>query len=396
MPIPSRGYLACFAIAMIATMPSAAFSATEKTLYSFGPEPDGSMPFNGLSRVGDKFYGTTTTGGYQESGCSSAGCGTVYSITKHGAESVLYKFRGGTDGWGPEGRLVEIGGVFYGVTSGGGSSGCTFGEVSGCGTVFSITLDGVEKVLYTFKGGADGIGPIGGLLNFKGTLYGTTTTGGAYNAGTVFSVSTGGTEKVIYSFKGGHQDGASPEATLTSVGKRLYGTTALGGRNGCYSGSCGIVFSISPSGREKVLYRFARSDGFEPNNELLNVSGTLYGTTRAGGSNDAGTIFSITTSGAEKTLYSFTGLADGASPKGPLINVGGLLYGETPISNGGTDGGTIFSLTTAGVVSTVYSFLSGGNNAGPGGGLSELGGSLYGTTEFGGTASMGTFFRLTP
>lgn len=107
----------------------------------------------------------------------------------------------------------------------------------------------------------------------------------------------------------------------------------------------GTVFSIARSGKEKVLHSFGSgSDGAYPTASLIEVGGTLYGTTFEGGTNEYGTIFSITKSGTETVLHSFAGGSDGAYPSASLIDVGGTLYGTT--ENGGThDDGTVFSIT---------------------------------------------------
>ncbi len=75
-------------------------------------------------------------------------------------------------------------------------------------------------------------------------------------------------------------------------------------------------------------------DGEYPQATLVDVNGTLYGTTQGGGTNLYGTVFSITTSGSENVLYSFKGGKDGAFPWGGLAYVSGTLYGVT--SQGGT------------------------------------------------------------
>jgi uncharacterized repeat protein (TIGR03803 family) len=68
---------------------------------------------------------------------------------------------------------------------------------------------------------------------------------------------------------------------------------------------------------------------------LIDVNGTLYGTTWTGGYYGGGTVYSISTSGAEKVLYSFRGGGDGASPESALIYVNGTLYGTT-VNGGGS------------------------------------------------------------
>jgi len=201
-------------------------------------------------------------------------------------------------------------------------------------------------VLYSFKGG-DGSSPYAGLLNVKGTLYGTTYDGGASNYGTVFSITTSGTETVLHSFKGGSGDGESPLAGLINVKGTLYGTTFTGG----VDGFDGTVFKITPSGTETLLYSFKGNtgtalDGERPQAGLINLKGTLYGTTYNGGASNYGTVFSITTSGTETVLYSFKGgSGDGESPLAGLINVKGTLYGTT-LEGGASRGyGTVFSIT---------------------------------------------------
>ncbi len=110
------------------------------------------------------------------------------------------------------------------------------------GTVFSIGRHGHEQVLHSFGSTArDGAIPAAGLVNLNGTLYGTTDSGGAHRSGTVFSITRDGVETVLYSFGTVPGDGAYPLAGLTAVGATLYGTTSSGGANGR-----GTVFSITP------------------------------------------------------------------------------------------------------------------------------------------------------
>lgn len=279
------------------------------------------------------------------------------------AYKPLYSFEGGSrDGEWPVAGLVNVKGTLYGTTR--------FGGANGYGTVFSITRSGTEKVLYSFKNCPDGSYPYGGLLNVKGTLYGTTVEGGAncgtYGGfGTVFSITQSGMEKVLYSFKN-DPDGVYPEADLLNINGILYGTTNQGGNY-----HKGTVFSITIHGKEKVLHSFGSSgDGVYPDlGALLNVKGTLYGTTVNGGAYSCGsigycgTIFSITTSGTETVLYSFKGPPDGALPVAGLVNVNGTLYGTT--DSGDPNGyGTVFGVTTSGTEKLLHGF-KGVNGAGP-------------------------------
>ena len=219
-------------------------------------------------------------------------------------------------------------------------------ELAGCGTVFSMTTSGTEKVLHSFGNGDDGEHPWAGLVHFGTgtTLYGTTFFGGIERScqhgedgtgcGTVFSITTSGIEKVLHSFGNGH-DGKYPQARLLPVHGALYGTTAYGGS---YA-SDGTVFVITTDGVEKILYRFATqggsSDAAVPDAGLIDVKGTLYGTTYFGGGCDEGTVYSVTTAGVEKVLHGFcNGVNDGSTPWASLVNVRGLLYGTTWLGGG--------------------------------------------------------------
>jgi uncharacterized repeat protein (TIGR03803 family) len=374
------------------------WSLTYEVFYSFkgrvkGSPDDGQHPVAGLVSRNGTFYGTTEYGGDgQVPACDSEsrthlGCGTVFTITPSGTESVLYRFKGRMKGDGafPSAALVDVNGTLYGTT--------VYGGAERDGIVFAISPSGTETVLHTFTGETgDGGFPAAALLNVNGTLYGTTQRGGAKNAGTVFSITASGTETVLHSF-GGSGDGATPLAGLINVKGTLYGTTVAGGTNE-YGGT---VFSITPSGKETVLYNFkgGTGDGGHPSAALINVEGKLYGTTQVGGTKRQGTVFSITASGTESVLHSFTGhLIDGAEPVAPLLNVNGTLYGTTQY--GGANGqGTVFSITRSGKETVLHSFGGSGDGHFPVAGLMNSNGTLYGTTEKGG-AFNGTIFALTP
>jgi uncharacterized repeat protein (TIGR03803 family) len=334
------------------TVFSVTLDGTEKVLHSFGARRDGRHPFAGLIHVGDKLYGTTGWGG---SHCvrSYGLCGTVFSIMPSGAEKVLHTFRdvlyGYTDGALPIAGLIDVKGTLYGTTEYGGKTICYTFYNNSCGTVYSITTHGKENVLYSFKGNGNGGYPIAGLLDVKGTLYGTTSWGGQSCCGTVFSVTLDGRKKVLHSFGYG-TDGepAHPYAGLIELNGVLYGTTPYGGAYSCGSSvkykGCGTVFSITPGGTLKVLHSFGKgADGTNPRASLVELKGELYGTTSSGGAFDKGTVFSITPGGTENVLYSFDGTA-GAQPLASLIDVNGTLYGTT--NEGGTYGyGAVFALT---------------------------------------------------
>jgi uncharacterized repeat protein (TIGR03803 family) len=286
------------------------------------------------------------------------------------------------------GALIEVGGTLYGTTENGGAN--------GDGAVFSIGPTGPEHVVYSFKGYADGAFPADNLLAVKGTLYGTTIAGGSKigegGYGTIFGVTPAGAETVVGAFT----SASKPYAGLTNVDGLLYGTTSIGG-----VGDDGSVFVFDPStDGERTLYSFkAHGDGKKPlSASLLNVKGTLYGTTLDGGASGLGTVFRMSTSGTENVIHSFAGTAagDGSRPNATLFEVAnGTLYGTTVA--GGTNGwGTVFSVGTSGAVNVVHSFVGGTGPSQPYGNLASLNGILYGTTKFGGADNLGTIFSFDP
>ena len=355
---------------------------TETVLYSFAGGTDGALPDAAPINVSGTLYGTTYNGGTNNDG-------TVYSVTPSGMETVLYSFAGGTDGAHPSSGLVNVGGTLYGTTDNGGGS--------GDGTVFKITTSGTETVLYSFAGGSDGIEPLTGpLLNVNGTLYGTTVNGGVAGCagpgcGTVFKITTAGSYHQLYRFAGG-SDAGNPYSGLIKVGSALYGMTWGGG---VYNQ--GAVFKITTSGVETVLHSFGSgTDGAQPVSGLIKVGSALYGATASGGTSGYGVVFAITTSGAETVLYSFKGGADGTHPLSSLTNVGGTLFGTTG-SGGTANAGTVFALLpNSGPEIVVYTFAGGtdGVEPGEGIGLTNVGGTLYGTTEGGGANGSGTVYSL--
>lgn len=326
-------------------------TGTENVLYNFGQggRRDGAHPIGGLVALNGILYGTTFDGGANVG--SGNGAGTAFSITTTGTESVLHSFgRGGSysDGVGPFAGLSAKGGRLYGTTFAGG----TFGR----GVVFRITATGRERVLHSFGYGTDGRLPESGLVNVGGTLYGVTYGGGASNNGSVFRIDPRtNTESVLYSFQG-NPDGSNPVlGSLIQVGGVLYGVTTAGGNASCQQPGlpgCGTVFAVTTSGQEHVVYSFkSGNDGANPYGGLFAWGGKLYGTTGFGGNTGCyqnlgcGTVFSVTPSGKERILHTFTGGSDGEGPTSNLLYVNGVLYGTTSGAGNSSDWGTVFSLT---------------------------------------------------
>jgi len=392
-PLLLPALLSAVSLIVLAAIPSPAQTFT--SLHSFSGT-DGSYPYAGLIQsTSGTLFGTTSTGG-----TSTSSGGTVFKITATGTLTTLYNFctlASCADGTVPRSPLVQAtNGSFYGTTFGG-------GPFSSPGTIFKITNSGTLTTLYTFcavSGCTDGEAPLGGLLQaLNGTLYGTTNAGGAHGGGVIFDIKTsGGAPTTLYNFCSltSCADGSGPEATLIQgTDNNLYGTNYDGGSFSYY----GTVFKINPSsGTFTSLHSFDGTDGDEPIGGLTQaIDGNYYGTTQADGTNGYGTVFKITSTGTLTTLYNFCMLsacADGSFPEDGLIQgTDGNLYGTT--FTGGTFGkGTIFSITTAGVLTTLHSFDGTDGNQPWAGLVQHTNGTFYGTTYSGGTSNLGTIFSL--
>jgi uncharacterized repeat protein (TIGR03803 family) len=323
---------------------------SESPLYAFSDGTDGGFPNAGviLDHSGNLF-GTASTGGSTQ---CSIGCGVAYELNKSGSkwsESVLHTFTG-SDGQFPNAALLAAsGGAIYSTTWYGGST--------GNGTVFSLTPNGsswLESVLYSFKGTTDGSAPASGVIADRaGNLYGTTYKFDGDNDGVAYELrkqSRGSwKDRVLYTFtnNGGGED---PYAGLiTPVKDKFFGAAIEGGSTGG-----GVAFELSKHARhwsETVLHTFGKSgDGNSPYGGLVSDNaGNFFGTTVFGGSSNAGTVYELSPvhggQWKERLLYSFTGAADGAYPSGALtFDSAGNLYGTT--SNGGSSGnGVVFEIT---------------------------------------------------
>jgi uncharacterized repeat protein (TIGR03803 family) len=251
------------------------------------------------------------------------------------------------------------------------------------------------RILYNFQGYPDEEWPQAGLASVGPTLYGTTGNGGTYDDGTVFSLHRrGGWKVLLYSFRGG-SDGANPVAGLLDVNGTLYGTTQYGGAY-----DQGTVFSITAKGKERVLHSFGSGyDGAQPVAGLTLLKGKLYGTTHKGGAYGYGTVFAVRVSGAERVLHSFSeGYSfgtDGGYPVAGLIVVNGMLYGVTP-TGGKNAAGIMYAISTGGTEQILYTF-DGGLPAArePQAPLLLFKGTLYGTAG-GGTNDYGAVYSIRP
>lgn len=216
----------------------------------------------------------------------------------------------------------------------------------------------------------------------------------------------------LVDFNGTDGYGPSFMALVQGADGYAYGTTDQDG--GCTENSgCGTIFKVSPEGILTILYTFCPlqhdcADGANPDGGLiLALDGNFYGTTSGGGLYNRGTIFRISSSGMLTTLHSFCAqpnCADGSEPVGALTQaLDGNIYGTTPYGGTGSPGcngvscGTIFRITPFGVFAMIHSFNCLTDGCQSFGGLIQAAdGYLYGTASGGGTGNIGggTVFRV--
>jgi uncharacterized repeat protein (TIGR03803 family) len=316
---------------------------TEKVLHTFFFNgTDGAFPYSGLTFDSNgNLYGTTFQGG-------TAGEGTIFKLSpgSNGTwnEQILYNFSGCfCVTWGN--LAVDSSGNLYGTIYGGGAY--------GFGTVFELSPGSsgawTETILHSFSGGKDGSGPLGEklALDAAGNLYGLATGGGAHDYGLVFELvrgSTGNwTEKILHAFTGG-ADGSGP------VGGVIFDASG-----NLYGGSSYSTFELTPGSNgdwtEKQIHNFTGgSDGAYPESALVfDKAGNLYGTTYSGGIH-RGTVFELTPGAngtwTEEILHKFSPIGgDGVFPAYPALAMdgNGNLYGTTQ-SGGVSNYGVVFAV----------------------------------------------------
>jgi uncharacterized repeat protein (TIGR03803 family) len=314
--------------------------------------------------------------------------------------TLLYSFQGTASNYGayPLGMVQSTNGYLYGITEAGGNN-------QDEGTVFKISTSGKEAIVCSFDdGGSCGVvqaGPDNLVLGTNGSFY-------AFdNNGRFYKITTGGKLTVLSTTSAGNV----PKAPLIRASNgAFYGTNYGGVYDNCY-GPCGSVFKITPGGKLTTLYSFcavvqnnACTDGDQPTFSLTQGSdGNLYGTTSSGGTDGVnagyGTIFKITLTGTLTTLYSFPGYTP---PSSALVEgADGNFYGTTYTGGSGKygAGGTFFSVTPGGAVTTLYNFCNLQNCADgsePANLYLATDGNFYGITWYGGANGLGTIFQITP
>jgi uncharacterized repeat protein (TIGR03803 family) len=318
--------------------------------------------------------------------------------------TVLHDFNKLDGSYPTNGLLLASDGNFYGTTPTGGPGANNNADF---GTVFRITPAGAFTNLLNFTSD-NGTNPYAPPIEGSdGNLYGTTAGGGPLGPtrnGTVFKMTKAGALTTLLEFPydpttDTFPDGLSPEAALVQgTDGNYYGTTAGGGTPGGH----GTIFEMSPAGALLQSVTVHQSNGApgDLRAPLIQASnGNFYGTSYEGGDDtNAGTVFEFTPAGVVTTLHSFDGGAGGQGNRpydGLLQGSDGNFYGTTEY--GGTaELGTVFKITPSGDFTVLVNF-TGPNGAQPFASLIQAtDGNFYGTTLLGGSLLNGTVFQLTP
>jgi uncharacterized repeat protein (TIGR03803 family) len=346
-------------------------SWSEVVLWNFGDGTDGALPSSVIRDSGGNLYGTTSIGGSFDGGTVFK-LTPPPATGGNWPETILWKFGNGNDGSAPDSLIMDSSGNLFGTTSSGGRFRTTY--ATGGGTVFelvppaSMTGKWTEAILWNFGNGADGALPGRLIRDAGGRLYGTARLGGDSSDGIVFRLNPPSKtvahwlETVLWNFKGG-TDGAGPVGLVMDGHGNLFGTTDAGG-----SSAAGTAFkliapaSLPGSWRKALLWNFGGAgDGISPSGTLTrDRRGNLYGTTFTGGSfynsfnGTGGSAFELSPPAApggnwqETLLWSFNNGTDGTYPdSGVFVDPHGNLYGTT--LGGGTHGldytgGIVFQL----------------------------------------------------
>jgi uncharacterized repeat protein (TIGR03803 family) len=427
------------------------------TLYSFAASK-GTAPQALLTARDGEVYGITTAGG-------TYGRGTVFRLGPAGTPEVLHAFSGGADGTTPTALIEGRDGVLYGATTAyaqqavdgsifytagtlfairergdlvtltsafsvpphttfvnpdnqggpmalafgadGALYGATVNDGQGYGTLFRRGKDGTLSILHTFSGAADGAQPNTLIIGGDGNLYGTTAQGGAGN-GTVFRLAPDGTFTTLVPLPALAGGSATPSSLLWAADGNLYGGLLASTSS---PGVPGALFRVTPAGVATLLQRVGNSATAAaqgPRALVQSADGSFYGTTFFDGAHGAGTLFRLTPAGGLTTLYAFTGQADGEAPNAlaQTLERKHVLFGTTsgnvdPSSEGGSyatagDFGTVFRWREEGAgFETLYRFNY-KHDISPNFLLRTRSGLLYGTTAGDIDADAGTVFIIAP
>jgi uncharacterized repeat protein (TIGR03803 family) len=353
--------------------------------------PNGSPPMCLLQGNDGNFYGTLVNP-LARFNPLSVSLGYVFKMTPSGTVTTL------TSLYGLNPELAQgDDGNFYGTAYQQPFGGATNGMI------FGLTAAGQLTNVFHFDG-TNGARPLGMRKGVDGSFYGImgwTNLGHTFslpsNHFTIFQYSINNGVTKLYSVTNGPEFTSIP---VQSSDGYLYGATLSGTSLLIppYGNVLRVSFyRVSTNGNFQTIYTRTNVSG-EAGDLIFGPDGNLYGSfspdTRAYKLNlTYGSIFSISTNGNYSSLFSF-GSTNGSDPRARLFFANdGYLYGTT-FAGGISNRGTLFRLSVHGEFTSLIDF-TGANGASPSAPLIQAtDGNLYGATESSMTSGVGTIFRL--
>ncbi len=351
------------------------------TLGNFKPSVGLDPNGNLIQDAAGNLFGTASQGG-------TSGKGSVFELSGSNLQTLsnVVSFSGSSGSYPASGLIQDSSGNFYGTTQMGGPNGANGG------TVFELSGPNHQTLttLYSFDSG-NTIWPMSNLvMSPSGNLFGATLAGGSASMGTIFQLSGSNFQNysTVVNFNG--SNGYQPNYLLMDPSGTIYGLTTYGGTN-----NMGTLFVLSgtSSATLTTLFNFSGQTGNYPTSLIEDASGNLFGVTLSGGTMGAGTIFEL--SGANHQNFAVLFNFPASNLENPssnlVIDSAGYLYGEISSLNGGS----IFELSGSNYQTFTPLFSFNGSNGAFPNQLAFINGALYGVTSNGGANQNGTIYLLT-
>lgn len=338
---------------------------------------NGYGPFYELTLKDDKFYGSTSRGGANDSG-------------------VLFEWDPATNVYAKKIDLPSYQSSFYGLNSphmtllNGKFYSTGVAGPNGEGYIYEWDpATNVFNIRYNFDPQVGSQGKAR-LTFWNGKFYSSTYAGGKHAGGIMFSWDPVSGDFIKH-FDFNESNGHLAMGSLTLKGEKLYGMTSKGGSEGV-----GVLFEFDLNTRTyKRLLDLDVAKGANPEGNLTLKDGKFYGMTKNGGANNLGTLFEWDPdNNAFSKKHDFGG-ADGASPTGSLTLENGKFYGMTQYG-GANNYGTIFEYDPEQNIYTKHIDLSQSEGGLPYGDIVFRDGKFYGMTNAGGASNEGVIFEWDP
>jgi uncharacterized repeat protein (TIGR03803 family) len=308
---------------------------------------DGGFPVGGIIKGGNgRVYGTTSKGGVN-------GLGTVFELDASGINTTKVADFNGTAGSDPRGALVEtVPGKYIGMTFDGGSF--NFGCIYEIDASLPFPTAAIQKLALS-----SGLGtyPKGGIIKANnGKFYGLTSSGGVNNDGVLFEYNPITNNYIKRHEFSALTTGSAPVGNLVQAANgSLYGTTSSGGANGG-----GVIFKYNPTDSSFTkVYDFTNASGISPEGGLTYnfFTNFFYGMTKLGGTNAKGVLFNFQPQTLAYMAYFHFGGTNGEYPSGKLVcSDNGNMYGTTEF--GGTNDQGVFFETSNSSYTKLFDFNS--------------------------------------